>query len=355
MRELARLLLELKKIDTNVKQFSDVFVPHKFELIIAAVNAVAGFCEDNGTYAIPSLVKKLGHSVKHCANLLKGEIIKKKGTAQQRTQIEDFTYLFDSEWSLKLSRHANNDLYVGKWNKPTMLPLAEDVKKLNSYLNSEQKRNLEILRTGFSHPAWDQLGKITLAHLIRFKRRRVGEVQRLLLETVTEKRQLDKNSDIYDSLSDVEKTIAQGFYHVEIRGKRGRKVPLLMTENCVQVMEILSKYRKDAGVVENNPFVFARGYSHLRGSDVLRFVAKECKASKPENLTSTRLRKQVATVSQLLNLRDNELDQLANFMGHDARIHREYYRLPDNAIHLAKISKLLLAVDDGRASFITCL
>ena len=48
-----------------------------------------------------------------------------------------------------------------------------------------------------------------------------------------------------------------------------------------------------------------------------------------------------------MNLKDNELDQLANFLGHDIRVRREYYRLPQSTIQLAKISKLLIAMQGG--------
>ena len=48
-----------------------------------------------------------------------------------------------------------------------------------------------------------------------------------------------------------------------------------------------------------------------------------------------------------MNLKDNELDQLANFSGHDIRVHREYYRLPQSTIQLSKISKLLIAMQGG--------
>ncbi|KAK3534610.1 hypothetical protein QTP86_016760 [Hemibagrus guttatus] len=71
-------------------------------------------------------------------------------------------------------------------------------------------------------------------------------------------------------------------------------------------------------------------------------------AQNPEHLRSTHLRKHVATLSQILNLKNNELDQVADFLGHDIRVHREYYRLPEATIQLAKISKLLLAMEKGR-------
>lgn len=45
---------------------------------------------------------------------------------------------------------------------------------------------------------------------------------------------------------------------------------------------------------------------------------------------------------------DTEMDQLANFLGHDIRIHHEIYRLPDKTLQFAKISKVLMALEQGR-------
>lgn len=84
-----------------------------------------------------------------------------------------------------------------------------------------------------------------------------------------------------------------------------------------------------------------------RGQDCLRIYADECGAQNPELLRSTQLRKHAATLSQALNLKNHELDQVADFLGHDIRVHREYYRLPEATTQVAKISKLLLAMEKG--------
>lgn len=41
------------------------------------------------------------------------------------------------------------------------------------------------------------------------------------------------------------------------------------------------------------------------------------------------------------------MDQVADFLGHDIRVHREYYRFPEATTQLAKISKLLIAMEKG--------
>ncbi|KAF0703116.1 Uncharacterized protein FWK35_00031610, partial [Aphis craccivora] len=71
------------------------------------------------------------------------------------------------------------------------------------------------------------------------------------------------------------------------------------------------------------------------GTDCLRKSADACGASDPEQLTSTKLRKHIATMSQLLNLTNSDREQLANFMGHDLAINNEYYRLPDEALQIS--------------------
>ena len=48
-----------------------------------------------------------------------------------------------------------------------------------------------------------------------------------------------------------------------------------------------------------------------------------------------------------MNLLENEQDILASFMGHDLRVHREYYRLPERTLQLAKVSKVLLQIQTG--------
>lgn len=117
-------------------------------------------------------------------------------------------------------------------------------------------------------------------------------------------------------------------------------------------LELLVKQRDACGVLKDNKYFFARpeALTHFRGSDCLSDFANACGAKCPKSLTSTRLRKHAATLSTVLNMTDSEMDQLANFLGHDIRIHREFYRLPEKTLQLAKISKVLMALEQGRMS-----
>ena len=53
-------------------------------------------------------------------------------------------------------------------------------------------------------------------------------------------------------------------------------------------------------------------------------------------------------MTQLVNLKDHELDTVAQFMGHDIRTHREHYRLPNGTLQVAKVAKLLISLNEGK-------
>ncbi|KAK7892071.1 hypothetical protein WMY93_024034 [Mugilogobius chulae] len=129
----------------------------------------------------------------------------------------------------------------------------------------------------------------------------------------------DALEDLGDALSDLEKKLCQHFRRLEIAGKRGRKVPVLLTPAMQEALDLL--------VSKREMYVWGKN---------------------PESLTSTKLRKQTATLSQVLNLSNTELDQLADFLGHDVRVHRQFYRLPEGTLQLAKVSKILMALEQGR-------
>ncbi|KAL2076509.1 hypothetical protein ACEWY4_027894 [Coilia grayii] len=88
------------------------------------------------------------------------------------------------------------------------------------------------------------------------------------------------------------------------------------------------------------------GYDY-RGSDCIRQLVQHCDVKNPLSLTSTRLRKHMATLSKVLNLQKTELDHLADFMGHDIRVHRQFYWLPEGTLQLVKISEILMAMEQG--------
>ena len=63
--------------------------PHHLNDIVKAVHDVAGFSEDKQLYHVPSLALKIGHSIKKCALILKGNALE-SGQNYKAEQAEEF-------------------------------------------------------------------------------------------------------------------------------------------------------------------------------------------------------------------------------------------------------------------------
>jgi hypothetical protein len=77
----------------------------------------------------------------------------------------------------------------------------------------------------------------------------------------------------------------------------------------------------------------------------MRFHSERAGLRNPTLLRSTKLRKQVATMAQLMSLDKLELQQL---MGHSLDVHLEFYRLPVDVVQIAKVGRILEALEDGK-------
>lgn len=100
--------------------------------------------------------------------------------------------------------------------------------------------------------------------------------------------------------------------------------------------------------IKDNDYVFhTSGQNCIDGTQILYKYAKKCGVQHPEYINATRLRKHLATVTQLLQFSEKDLEQLAKFMGHTLNIHCNTYRLSDNLYQTAKVSKLLLLASEG--------
>lgn len=348
-REMGRLLLTLRK-KYSIFSFEDAVKPNNFYKIVGAVREVAGYDEEKHSYCTPSLALKLGHSLKKI-----GDIILCRAIAAENENLikaaERFTQLCTKEWAGQVSHTALATLSKSKYNKPSTIPFTEDVQLLHKHLEEKSAAAIADLKEHESPQAYAEVARVTLAQIILFNRRRAGEVSKMSLESFKKRDQTELHSDVAASLSPFEQKLAQHFSRVEIIGKRDRKVAVLLNPEAVSATTLLVEKRDACNVHKDNPFLFGRpqcpSMSYYRGQDCIRKFASMCGAKNPDNLRSTYLRKHIATVSQILNLKNNELDQLANFLGHDIRVHRDFYRLPEATIEMAKITKLLLAMEKG--------
>lgn len=348
MREVARLLLTIRSYYPELESMKDCINPMHFDKVISAVKTTAGFDVETNRYRIPSLALKLGHAIRKCAMIIKADGIK-MGDDNLTKRAEHFDELCSIDWATKVSCRAITTLSQRKWNKPNMIPLSAEVMKVQKHMHSISTHLEQKLKDNPRAEDWSELAQVSLAQVIMFNRRRSGEIERLKVVDYFKKSK-SHNDDVLQSLSKWEQELCLKLTRVEIRGKRGRKVPVLLTETFTKTLDLLMETRRKVGLSDSNPFLFARPNARTphRGPDCLRkFALKSSGVENPEYITSTQLRKQVATMSQVLSLKGNELDVLAGFMGHDINIHREYYRLPENTLQTAKVAKILMLAESG--------
>lgn len=89
--------------------------------------------------------------------------------------------------------------------------------------------------------------------------------------------------------------------HLPGKGSGGRRVPLILSPNVVSAMELLAEKRECCSIPTSNVYFFAtpstNGY--INGWQVMQDVAVAAQLKHPQLIHSTRLRKYVATVSQV--------------------------------------------------------
>jgi len=347
MRQAAKILQKIRQSSGINLTMSDCIDPKKFSDVVNAAQQCAGLDEAGSQYTTPSVALKCGGllkklaEIKHCQSLEREDM----ATADKCTS---FLTLCQKRWPDSVSSVALRNIADRKRTGVLCMPLTEDVITLNQYLVSEANRLISI------NPATIDdvllLTQVILAKVIIFNRKRQGEVSKIKLADYQAKRKAD-NSEVTLALTDFERALLQTLERIEIRGKCGRTVPVLLTKEMIQWIDHLLMLRKSASVIsETNIFLFATlgEHAHFRGSDAMRKFAAECKAKQPHLLTSTKLRKHVASLAQVLSLQPNELDSLATFMGHDLRVHTQYYRLPFDIMQIARISKIFIAAEKGK-------
>ena len=121
-----------KKTDDNPNaQLFDFIKPSKFDVVIEAVKKLCNFETKDGQQDVrtPSLALKIGHLLKKCVNVVRGQALREKDKDSQE-DTDSFEKLIDQEWSHRISHHSLSILSLRKYNKVDMLPIAEDLDKL---------------------------------------------------------------------------------------------------------------------------------------------------------------------------------------------------------------------------------
>lgn len=356
LRQLARLLLQIRKNNSDSSlQYMDLLCGKNFDKCLSGTEELCKLnITDDGRreFQIPSLALRLGHLLKKISTIKQGYCLR-NDLIDDLKHAENFGQLLQAEWTDSIASNALNTLRRRKDQTIEVLPLTDDLRQLREYQMKMMKQCISQIKELPLFSTWRKLAQLTMARMIIFNKRRGGEVSRLLLQTYNTRPNWKQstNQEVLSSLQPLEQKLVDRVDLVQIPGKKNRKVPMLITEDVKEAMDILNAYRDKVGISSSNPYFFAsRSAGYLDSWQAMSSITKEASLKQPELVTSTKLRKYNATVSQLFDLNHGELEWLSNHMGHDLNIHKDFYRLHDSTIEIAKVSRLLMAIDTGNAS-----
>ncbi|XP_068163963.1 uncharacterized protein [Antennarius striatus] len=198
-----------------------------------------------------------------------------------------------------------------------MSPLLSSLSCLVLYLRRQQHSSfLALTRSPHSAENWRSLCHSSLSLLILYNRHRECEVAKLTIQDYQNRNTPQVGSGngsisgMESFLSPFERQVLCHLPRAGVLGKRGRVQPLLFPPHCESCLDLLLQTSSHVGVDPESPYVFSRPYhspaTPLRGTDLLRNLARASGAKNPGALTATRVRRQVAILTQLLLLEEGE-------------------------------------------------
>lgn len=335
MRELSRLLITYRNLTGRTVPFCSILHPKYFADVLAAVRILTRFDNDTMSFGVPSLALHLGTSLKIvCDELIDLILMQRPGFTCKSDQIKsctedisNFKKLVETRWSCEVGSLALKDLHEKRWKKPLLLPLVKEIKMFREGIFDLYEDCKEKFDNGNDDVnTYKMLVQCTLALVIMFNRRRIGDVQYLKLENYNNTCNSDY-TDFNNLLTASEKMLATKYKRVVNSGKGSRKVVILFPKVLQDLIEILLKNRSKY-ISHENEYVFAMPGSSIpwgQGDVAIRKLAKIIGLKKPELITGNKLRKHIGTVMQIFNLTKDEEKQFSNFMGHTQKTHEEFY------------------------------
>ncbi|KAI4463225.1 hypothetical protein MML48_4g00006583 [Holotrichia oblita] len=262
MRELARLLISYRNLTNNAEiSFKDLLHPKNFDIVLSAARNVVGYDPLKKTFKSPRLAMHIGTSLKLASDELSHLILKEDTGFKCKTSghisewlnnVKNFKKLIESRWNSELASLANKDLQEKRWNKPLLLPLVNDIKIFRdeclkiavqcTKIFTEEKDDIKT---------YTLLVNCTLALLIVFNRRRIGDVQFLKIADY-EKDHRSNFVDFENALTKTEKMLATKYKRVLNSGKGSRAVVLLIPENLQNYFDLLLTKREKYISAEND-------------------------------------------------------------------------------------------------------
>ncbi len=340
MREMARLLIEIRRRLGKKCRLEEVLKPRYYELFLTSVRSVCGYNELTRTFGgSATLADHYGTSIRQVCDVLmtllltKSPLVTQYDDAQMQTvmkEIKQFQMLIVKNYNNEIGSLARKNLDEKKRSKRIVLPLTEDINKFRQHcLNIVEESISDLKANAYDTNAFKKLVEALLAFLILFNRKRIGDVQYMSVVEYKADTSTRNMTECLESLTESEKQLSKYYKRVITAGKLSRSVVVLIPQNMEKNLDFMLE-KRNLLVPKENPYLFAYpgvADKWIKADVVIRKLAYETpNIQDPSSITGNKLRKQISTVMQILNMNKEESEQFAKFLGHTEKTHNEFYK-----------------------------
>lgn len=323
LRECARYLVEMRKLGSYTTMLSTL-VPEAFGDCVRVVKKISKFDIEKQSFGAASLASRFGTHFKKITDVAQKLILQQKvpivvnDTEKTLLNLKKFRTIVEKQWGSEIGNLALKELLNKKSSiKLQLLPITEDIMKLKAFLESTATEAYNKLGTIKCKDSYNTLAECTLILTFLHNRRGMGDIQYMDLNSYTEKIMSEnfgvEQKETEYSLTQHEKILTQHYRRMKINGKGGTPVTILIPKGLQPFYLKLATLRlEQEWFSPQNTFFFAyySGLKWIDGCCVIQKYAKRCEVKRPELLTYCRLRRHIATVTQVLSLKEKEIDQL---------------------------------------------
>ena len=207
LRQLARL-----KIACGATTIKELITGPKFDHVLDGVKEICAITQNEEgikTCKSPSTALTLGHNIKKAAAIVCGYAVRCNDEKEIK-DAETFLKLMRMEWADEISSIAITSLKVSHHNRPSLLPMTDDLIKLKKYLYKTIETCQKLLCSGeLTAVTWREMAEATLTWILLFNKRRSSEVSMMLISSYKDRPDWKKttNKELVGSFTVVEKML----------------------------------------------------------------------------------------------------------------------------------------------------
>lgn len=285
MRLLAKLLVQVRTSNPDIKGLITVFHPRYWPLTLNAIIAVCEHDNETNRFDIIYNAETLPMLMRKCIKILKNEFTMQEDYTKLK-HLTNFTNVFENAIEFEVAYLANlSRKEVNRHKSAEQLPQSDDILTFENFINMKRNVSLEHFKNGGRDQYhWLNIIQTTAIKILLYNRRRVGEIGKTHLLDYIHAKKANPSDEFFKMLSKDEQSQRLKYLRIDIQGKRADgEGALYISEDNVKCLELIISHRSHFNVDKKNPYLFAipspennRQPRHINICELLSRLSKEC-------------------------------------------------------------------------------